>query len=448
MSRHHPVHKFWERLLPPYRERDWDKCLRELRPVLDADEDAIVPRMLCAAIHQAAGQPALALLQYETLLPLAVGQGDFLRALAVQKHLDELHPAAASHAKRYEVLQRWFQALGQGALPQNRDGPEPTPAHLLMLDSASFTRVAAGCEIEGLDPAPRRIENPGGSLRFVLYGRTRWSLQTAENVTLIEGIAEQGDAILVDPDLGRRGSLITTAELPGEHLVLGGELLGLFPWADEVASETAPARGARPNEKASPVASAPAAPAASPPPPIMPLPAPAPAKAWPSEPAPKAAAPPPASADRPRPDPRFEPMIASSAPVERRRETRLSIQLKSGVVRLGLADTRVAPLSGRLVQFTAGFVELAFARSELRHLRSRLEGSFLNVQLNINPREELLLCVGRVRYTTALAGESGSDELRIEVEFMPLPPRDQARIEAAVQARLERQRKDPESRAA
>jgi hypothetical protein len=84
----------------------------------------------------------------------------------------------------------------------------------------------------------------------------------------------------------------------------------------------------------------------------------------------------------------------------------------------------------------------------LRHLRNRLEGSFINVQLNLNTREELLLCVGRVRYTAALAGENGADELRIEVEFMPLPPRDQSRIETAVKARLERARKDPESRAA
>jgi len=161
--------------------------------------------------------------------------------------------------------------------------------------------------------------------------------------------------------------------------------------------------------------------------------------------------PPPAGTSRPRPDPRFEPMVASSAPVERRRETRLSIHLKSAVVRLGIADTRVAPISGRLLQFTAGFVELAFPRSELRHLRNRLEHSFINVQLNINPREGLLLCVGRVRYTAAVPGDDGNDELRLEVEFMPLPPRDQTRIEDAVKSRVEReakQPKDPESRAA
>ena len=463
MSRQSPAQRFWERLLPPYRERDWEKCLRELRPVLDADEDAIVPRLLCAAIHQAAGQPALALLQYETLLPLAVGQGDFLRALAVQKHLDDLHPASASHAKRYEVLQRWFQALGQGSLAAVSEPGEFTPARLLTLDSASFTRAAEGCEVEGLEPEPRRIENQGGSLRFVLFGRTRWTIETDEDLTLLEGIAEQGDSIVVDPELGRRGRLVLTSEWPSEHLVLGAPLLGLLPWADEAETESAKEKAAKPGKKSSKKSSrdeASPAPKLVPPPSDATEPAPGePAHAGPEAPEPpappaaKAAEPkaPPASAgaSRPRPDPRFEPMVASSAPVERRRETRLSIHLKSGIVRLGLADTRVAPVSGKLTQFTAGFVELSFPRHELRHLRTRLENSFINVQLNMNAREALLLCVGRVRYTAALAADDGSDELRLEVEFMPLPPRDQTRIEEAVKARLAREAKQgPDTKAA
>jgi hypothetical protein len=435
--------------------------------VLDADEDAIVPRLLCAAIHQAAGQPALALLQYETLLPLAVGQGDFLRALAVQKHLDDLHPASASHAKRYEVLQRWFQALGQGSLAAVGGPGEFTPARLLMLDSASFTRAAEGCEVEGLEPEPRRVENQGGSLRFVLYGRTRWSVETGEDLTLLEGIAEQGDAIVVDPELGRRGRLVLTSEWPSEHLVLGAPLLGLLPWADEAseASEAKekPAKSGKKSAKKSNRDDATPAPKLVPPPAETARPAPNAepvARAVPEPPAAPAARPadhgrPPASAgsssagSRPRPDPRFEPMVASSAPVERRRETRLSLHLKSGIVRLGLADTRVAPVSGKLLQFTAGFVELSFPRSELRHLRTRLENSFINVQLNINPREALLLCVGRVRYTAALAADDGTDDLRLEVEFMPLPPRDQTRIEEAVKARLAREAKQgPDTKAA
>jgi hypothetical protein len=479
LSRQSPAQKFWERLLAPYRDRDWDRCLRELRPVLDADEDALVPRMLCAAIHQAAGQPALALLQYETLLPLAVGQGDFLRALAVQKHLDSLHPASASHAKRYEVLQRWFLALGQGALSVVEGPAEFTPARLLMLDSANFTRAAEGCEVEGLNPDPRRVEHQGGSLRFVLYGRTNWSLQTGEDLTLLEGIAEQGDSIAVDPEIGRRARLVMVSEYPSEHLVLGSQLLGLLPWPDEVEpaktsgkpakagkkgsrkghrDEAAPApKLAPPADAASPVdAEAPPEAPASPELPAAPQPhlpiVRLPERSEPAaSPGPNAASPASAAPSRPRPDPRFEPMVASSAPVERRRETRLSIHLKSAVARLGLADTRVAPISGQLRQFTAGFVELSFPRSELRHLRNRLEGSFVNVQLNIDPRDALLLCVGRVRYTAALPGNDGSDELRLEVEFMPLPPRDQSRIEAAVKARLAQETKppkDPESRAA
>lgn len=410
MKRVNPAENFWERILVPYRARDWTRCLRELRPVLDADEDALVPRMLFAALHCAAEQPALALVQYETLLPLAVGQGDFLRALAVQKHLDALHPASVSHARRFEALQRWFSSL-KPARSELRRADEVTLASLLSMEPGAFTQLAEAGVIEGLDPEPRTLENEVGSVRFVLFGRVQWSLTRGE-VTLIEAVAGAGDVIAVNADLGDEVRLRIEAEWPAELLRLGPEVVALLTDPEAARAEFAPP------------APAPPAPAA-----------PAPVEAATPPPVPATAAPPAPAArpqvERPRPDPRFEPTIAVSAPVERRRETRISVNVKSGIARMGLEDTRVAPLDGRMIQFTSTFVELAFPRSELRHLRGRLERSFVALRLSLDPRTAVS-CVARVRWTSMLNAEgSEADEMRLELEFMPMAPSDQERIAEA-----------------
>ena len=117
-------------------------------------------------------------------------------------------------------------------------------------------------------------------------------------------------------------------------------------------------------------------------------------------------------------------MLAVSAPVERRRSHRISVNLLSGAARLGLADTRVAPLGGRLVEIRPDFLQLAFARSDLRHLRSHLEGMCLALRLNLDGRETPIECTGRVRWTSALGDLPGTDELHLELEILPMARRD------------------------
>ena len=440
--RENPALTFWERLLPYYLERDWDSCIRELRPVLDADEDALVPRLLCAGFHLAAAQPVLALVQYETLLPLAVGQGEFFAAVAVQKRLDLLHPRSVTHARRYEVLQRWFSSLGHG-----REAAPPgdlSEAALLALDSGSFTRVIEACTVEGLDPRPRTLTGDLRGGRVALYGRATWALQMGDGLALLEGTAERSQTIAVDPGETPGARLVITAEWPTEFLLFDAATL---------AGPSEPKPRANPVKTKSPAGSPPAPPVALsiPEAPDVAAIAPEPAaNAGPAGPpaAPRSRRPVPLSAERPRPDPRFEPFVAAFRPAERRRESRIAINLESGVARIGLADTRVAPIGGRLTQLGIEFVELVFARADLRHLRTRLEGSCLGLEFNLGPHEPSLACTGRVRWTTALGSGPAADELKIEIEILPLRHSDRERLTVAAQRLADGHPGTPPARAA
>lgn len=449
--RENPALTFWERLLPYYLERDWDSCIRELRPVLDADEDALIPRLLCAGFHLAAAQPVLALVQYETLLPLAVGQGEFFAAVAVQKRLDLLHPKSVTHARRYEVLQRWFSSLGHGREP----GPpgDLSEAALLTLDSGTFTRMLEACTVEGLDPRPRTLTGDLRAGRVALYGRATWALQMGEGLTLLEGTAEQSQTIAVDPGETSGARLVITAEWPTEFLLF--DSAALADAIEPAKPRTHPAPAAKPKAAAIPSPPAPSASLSIPEapdvaaivrdavPPEPPAESPKPLPATPSS---RRAPPPPASA-RPQPDPRFEPFVAAFKPAERRRESRIAINLESGVARIGLADTRVAPIGGRLTQLGIEFVEFVFARADLRHLRTRLEGSCLALQFNLGPHEPPLVCSGRVRWTTALGGPE-ADELKIEIEILPLRHADRERLAVAAQRLADGHPGAPPARAA
>jgi len=84
-----------------------------------------------------------------------------------------------------------------------------------------------------------------------------------------------------------------------------------------------------------------------------------------------------------------------------------------------------------MIEFTPDSIGLAFPRSELRHLRARLERSFVALRLSLDARTAVS-CVGRVRATSPVnaAGEDAG-ELHVELAFMPMPARDQERIAAA-----------------
>jgi len=460
LVRENPALTFWDRLIPYYLERDWDSCIRELRPVLDADEDALVPRLLCAGLYLAAAQPVLALVQYETLLPLAVGQGEFFAAVAVQKRLDLLHPKSVTHARRYEVLQKWFASLGRSRGPAAPG--DLSESSLLALDPAAFTSAIEACTVEGLDPSARTLSGDLGAGRVALYGRATWSLQMGDGLTLLEGLAEGGQTIAVDPG-SADARLVITADWPTEFLVFDRASLASMKTESE-SGESAPPRESRPHDRAPAAADEPAPmPAAAPlemseapeverdhsatpaaAEAVLAPPSPAPTPRTRREPAPRGTVP----IARPQPDPRFEPFVASFVSAERRRENRIAINLESGVARIGLVDTRVAPIGGRLAQLGIEFVELLFARADLRHLRTRLEGSCLGLHFNLGPHEPPLVCTGRVRWTSALGTGAEAGELKIEVEILPLRFADRERLTAAAQRFADGQSGAPPAHAA
>jgi len=270
-----------------------------------------------------------------------------------------------------------------------------------------------------------------GSARIVLYGRAAWTLQAAGEVTVLEGVAERGQSIALDLGADSTGRITLTAELPTEFLCFDAELVSIIRGGAASTPDTSNpvAPEDSPSDAETPVSFESAGVAG--PEPQSPAPSRKAKRPAPRRPVGQPRSP--ASTPRPQPDPRFEPLLAVSAPLERRRQSRISVNLLSGVARLGLVDTRVAPLDGRLVQFSGGYLQLAFSRSDLRHLRSRLEGSCMPLRLNFDVNEPPLVCAGRVRWTSALGEIPGIDELQVEVEFLPISPRDRDRIAAAAE---------------
>src|SRR5262245_59280472 len=70
-----------------FREGDWDECIRRVRPLVEAAPMATGPRELLAWLYLRTGNGRLALVHYEKLLTIVVGNGDLFHAVALQKRL-------------------------------------------------------------------------------------------------------------------------------------------------------------------------------------------------------------------------------------------------------------------------------------------------------------------------------------------------------------------------
>src|SRR6266545_8203078 len=136
-----PIPSHWLRLVEPYGNGDWLECFDLMRPAVDQYPDDLGTRLLFGTLCLATDQIGVALVQFEKLLPLAVGQNDLFRALAAQKQLDRLRPAAAVHDKRFVAIHQWFRALAARRADPARAG-EITPQALLELPPAAFHRLA------------------------------------------------------------------------------------------------------------------------------------------------------------------------------------------------------------------------------------------------------------------------------------------------------------------
>lgn len=394
-----PLPSQWLRLAEPYRNGEWLECLEILRPLVEANPDDLGSRMLYGALCLTTEQGARALVQFEKLLPLAVGQGDLFRALGAQKQMDRLRPEAALHEKRYVAIHQWFRAVRvRGA--RAAGGVEFTPAALLALPPPGFHRVAEEAAIEDLGLESREVEGSADVVRVVLYGRVRWSVTPEGEGSLLEVTAEEGDAIAIAP--GVRGRLRLAPELPAACLRFD---LGLLR---EEREKAGPSRGRG---------------------------------ATTSRNAPGGRESDPAHAEgtsgprRPVPDPLLEPTVAVAAPFERRRDTRVSLSFETRVAMLGLAGSRVAPFAGRLVSLSPSGLGLAFPRAELIPVRDTLEGSLLTVEIQLADGEPPLRLTSRVRWVQLAAhdaGAAGDETGALGLEFILVGARDHVRIQAAL----------------
>ena len=345
-----PPSPLWNDIIGPFRASAWQDCIRLARAVVDADTDDLAARFLLGRLYLCSGDPHLAQLQYERLLPLAVGQGDLMLSLAAQKHLDALHPEPARHARRYAAMHQWFHSLGRGRRKRRKRAadaaPGITPADLIGLSADRFDEIAEGARIEFLGLEPRDVEAGGGVLWVVLSGRVRGFFERESPGEMTERDLKAGESLACAAGLEDVVRVRLIPETPTECLVLDPALLAeIAPPAPE-ASAT-PAQAPPPEQAELAEAPPPESPAE-----VEAPPAETEARPKTPEPAPPAEARRPAS-PRPMPDPVAEPMIAMGAPLERRQDTRIAISLEDRSALLGFAGTRVAPIRGVLHNLSA-----------------------------------------------------------------------------------------------
>jgi hypothetical protein len=391
-----PLSSQWLRLVEPYRKGDWLECVETLRPVVEQHPDDLGTRLLFGALCLVTDQPARALVQFEKMLPLAVGQGALFHALAAQKQLDRLKPATAAHDKRFVAIHQWFKSI-----PARRSESADhafSAAGLLALPPAAFHRVAEEALIEDLGLAARDVEGDPDAARVVLYGRVRWSVVPEGESSIFEVVSNELEMVTLMPGLPERVRLRLAPELPAACLKFDLALL---------RTEQGEAAGA--GEKLAPASAKTHAPPAAQEAPETPRPV------------------------RPAPDPRLEPTVAVSAPFERRRDTRVSVTFDTRVALLGLAGSRVAPFAGRLVSLSPSGLGLGFPRAELLPVRDALEGSVLAVELQL-PDGDPIRLMARVRWVQLAAPSSGPpDEMGVlGLEFILVNARDHARIQNAL----------------
>jgi hypothetical protein len=397
-----PTPSPWQSLLKPYRRGDWHDCIDLLRLRIDEHPDDLASRLLLASLYIKVGNPGLAQLQVERVLPLAVGQRDLYSALGAQKRLDQLRTAENPHRQRYVAMHQWFGALaagrgrGRGRSKRSRgpadEGVAPpsvlSAGVLLELAPEDFHRVVEDCVIEELDLEPDEIPCDPDEGRVMLYGRVRWALLRGDDDSPPEREAGPGDEIAFTGESGERARLMLTPVLPSACLRFRLEILREF------AARTPPP--ASPHDRAATVAAAPPAPARF---------------------------------ERPVPDPIAEPLVASGAPTERRRSNRVSVAFDTRIAMLGIAGTRVAPFAGRLFDLSPAGMGVGFPRGDLRQVRGHLEGALLTVELQLPGDPEPLPLTARVRWVSIEPGGDADSDARIGLEFVLVRARDRARIQ-------------------
>lgn len=366
---HHENASLWQDLFAAWREGDWTTGADLLRPVVDRFPDVLTTRFMLATLHLRADAEQLAIVQYEKLLVLAVGQGKLFHALAAQRRLDDLRPPGATHAKRFAAIQQWFRAI-PARRGKNEPGGRLTPDMLLKLPPGEFSAIGESLKVDPIEGDPRTFTGPDAMLEVLLWGRVRWVLEPEGESPLPAVVAEAADTLCAPPGTQPNDRLHITPEQPSEVLSFDRPFVASL--RNRIHAE-AQAKRAKLGHRG------------------------------PRKPAPEAVEPAEASGAQPSPDPAVEPLHANAFPRERRHEHRVGIDFASGVARLGLAGSRIAPFTGRLVEISPAGIGLAFPGGSLRQARRELEGSVANLYLRLPNLDEALRLGARI---TAIAYET------------------------------------------
>jgi hypothetical protein len=408
----HPTPPLWDSVAAPWRASDLHECVRLTRAAVDAEPYELAPRYLLAALYLAVGEPGLALLQYERLLPLAIGRGELFLALAAQRRLDELHPPVTVHQKRFHAMHQWFVSLARserrrrGAADRSGFGPHV----LVSMPAKEFARAAERCHVEAIAGDPRVLTPESGLLWVVLHGRVRWTVLRDGQPEGEPLVSEAGDFIVLPSHVAGDARVRVEAETPAECLSLDP---ALFVRADDETA--APAEVTSPSEQAAIDELVRDLMAAA----MAPLDI----EALTADLPPVAPIAPVSLVDRPVPDPFGEPTAAVAAPEDRRRETRFSVHMANRVVTLGLAGTRVAPLIGALAGITPRGMAVRFRRGDVLQAGHALRGSVVSVHLGMAGGEGTQRLAARVSCAEPAPGPHDPESaLALELEFMAMSP--------------------------
>ena len=385
----------WHEAVDAFRRGDWQECIRMVRRDVDRQPHALAPRALLTALYLRTNHINLAMHQCERLLPIAIGNGDLLRALAAQKRLDEMHTAESVQARRYVALHQWFRALARSAPVTSASAARSALSNgaLVGLPADVFAGAAEACALESLGLDPRVIDASAGMFWIVVYGSLRWHFEAADGTWTEQGIAAERDVVLFPPSPGARVRLLP--EQPAECLAFAldfAEALGLPTSSGQRTAGVAPAAEAStppPGHLASPNGTARVGPHAS------------------------------RSTRKPLP-PGAEPRV------DRRRELRLSVSPQNRVVLLLGSGSHASPLVGVIADLSPLGIGLRFQHGEIKSAYGLEPGDLVNAQILPRGRRQPLQLSARVAWVGAVEGES--DITRVGLEFIGLLPPDEKRI--------------------
>lgn len=390
----------WQDLGAAWRGSDWSGCVAILRPIVEELPEVLSTRLLLAGFATQAKNPGLALLHFEKLMVLAVGQGELFHALAAERGLDGLRSDEVAHRKRLQALQQWFRTMPGRA--RGRKTVTLPQSWMLDLPAADFRRYAEASRLVVLPPRPLVLENAPDVFAIVLHGEANWTYHPTGEDALPAVRAAGGDVI--SPPAGCEA---------GDHLSLEpvepGVLLFFDPpvaasLRERVVTERRTAQASRTGGDPKP-----AEPAAAPAPAVM------------------------ATGLRPLPDPVLEPLASRFPSHDRRREHELVVRVERGEVELGVAGTRTGAIAGRLAELSPAGLTVTVPRATVRQSRAALEGAHVVTQVALPGDEEPLRLAGRV---TALSFEAGTlaagPRAQLAVEFVLMLAPARARLQEAL----------------